>query len=321
MNQPQLPTHSPTPSSGEPPEKSVFAFQVRKVVDQILDQYQKAVDGEMHSTGPYTGFERLDDMLNGLAPGLHLLASRPSMGKTSFMLNIVDHMCVEEKLPCLIFSADSTAYQLTRSMIFSRANQPARMTYAYSRPPEEADQLRLRNAASEIANAPLFIDDSFDLTVESLQHIATRYKQDENIGFIAIDHLHLLRSVITRTELSREREIVEIVARIRSLARELNVPILLIAGMGRQPEYRRRTPAGMPLAKDVRYFDLIEGFATSISLLYRASYYAETLDEKEALEGKADLNLCKNPNGNTGHIELRFDSTSRRFEESEPEWI
>lgn len=321
MNQPQSPNDSPAPSSDEPHVKSIIPFRIRDVVDQVWGNFLKAVDGELHSSSAFTGFDGLDDMIGGLAPGLHLLASRPSMGKTTFMLNIVEHMSVEQNLPCLIFSGDSTSYELTRCMVFSRARQPARMTYGHSHHPENAVRCLIRKAASEISNAPLFIDDSFDLTIESLQRIAARYKKDENIGFIAIDHLHLLRSVFTRVELSREREIVEIVARIRGLARELNIPILLITDLSRRPEYRRHRPSGMPRLSDMRHFNLIEGFATTISLLYRPEYYAETEEEREAHENQAQLIVCKNPKGNTGSIDFRFDAVIRRFEESEPEWI
>lgn len=321
MNQPQSPIDSPAPSSDEAHVKSIIPFQIRDVVDQVWGDFLKAVEGELHSSGVPTGFDDLDQMIGGLAPGLHLLASRPSMGKTTFMLNIVEHMSVEQNLPCLIFSADSTSYELTRCMVFSRARQPARMTYGHSHHPENAVRTLIRKAATEISSAPLFIDDSFDLTIESLQRIAARYKKDENISFIAIDHLHLLRSVFTSVELSREREIVEIVARIRGLARELNIPILLITDLNRRPEYRRRIPSGMPRLSDMRHFNLIEGFASTITLLYRPKYYAETEEEREAFEEQAHLIVCKNPRGDTGTIYFRFDENLRRFEEIEQEWI
>ncbi len=311
------PPHSPEEQHG----KSTNPFRIRDVIDQVWSDYLKASNGDPHSSGVLTGFACMDRMTGGLTPGLHLLASRPAMGKTTFMLNIVEHMSVETKLPCLVFSADFTAYDLTRCMVFSRARQPARMNHVYSHPPEKADELRIRRAASEIADAPLFIEDSFDLTVESLQRIATRYSKDEKIGFIAIDHLNLLRSASTAGELSRDREIIEIVARIRVLARELNIPILLIAELTRKPESRRRIPAGMPRLTDIRQSNLIEGFATTISLLYRPKYYAETKEEHDALENQAQLIVCKNPRGDTGSVHFHFDDTLRRFGEDEPEWI
>jgi replicative DNA helicase len=321
MNQHQSPVVSPAPSSDEPNVKSVVPFQIRDVVDQVWGNFLKAVEGELDSSGAPTGFDDLDDMIGGLAPGLHFLAGRPSMGKTTFMLNIVEHMSVEKNMPCLILTGDSTSYELTRRMVFSRARQPARMTYGYSHHPEKAVRCLIRKAVSHIADAHLFIDDSFDLTIESLQRIAARYKKDENIGFIAIDHLHLLRSVFTRAELSREREIVEIVAKIRGLARELNIPILLIANLSRKPESRRRRPAGMPRLSDIRYYNLIEGLATTVALLYRPKYYAESEEEREACENQAHLIVCKNPIGHTGTITFRFDENLRRFEEIGPEWI
>lgn len=320
MNQPDLPTARPLSSSNEPHAKSTFPLEIRDVADQVWGDFLKAAEGELHSSGVLTGFFSLDQTIGGFAPGLHLLAGRPSMGKTTFMLNMVEHMSVEENLPCLIFSADATSYELTRSMVFSRARQPFHRTYGYLHHPEQAERGLIRKAVWEISRAPLFIDDAFDLTIESLERIAARYKKDQNIGFIAIDYLHLLRSAFSGVELSREREIVEIVARIRRLARKLNIPILLITTLTRRAEDHRRNPAGMPCLSDLKHFNLIEGLATTISMIYRQKYYVETEEEREAFKDRAELIVCKNARGGTTSIDLRFDENLRRLEETEPEW-
>lgn len=320
MSQPQASTESPPPSSDFTSHPRSSTFEIRKVVDRVIGDYWDAVQRNLKSSRPLTGIERLDDVTCGLAPGLHILAGRPSMGKTSLMLSMIQNMCVEDKLPCLIFSGDHSALHLTHRLIFSRAWLPTRITYAAASCPDESEKDALRKSASEIAAAPLFIEDSFDLTVESIQSIAARYKNDENIGFIAVENLEMLRTNFTRIELSREREVVEIVARLRGLARELDIPILLIAGLNNRPEHRKN-PMGMPSIRDMPYHNLIEGLATTVSLLFRPSYYAETYEDQERTAGTAELILCKNAYGITTDIDLAFDETCSRFENVSPSWI
>lgn len=310
----------PCPSVGESPDKSLSKFQIRKVVDRVIKDYWDAVQRNLNSSSPLTGIAPFDELTCGLASGVHILAGRPCMGKTTLMLNIVENMCVNDKLPCLIFSGDLSSLHLTHRLIFSRARLPTRITYAHACHSAESDKAAMRQSATEIAGAPLFIDDAFDLTVESIQSIAARYKRDENIGFIAIDNLQMLRTNFTRIELSREREVVEIVARLRGLARELDIPILLIAGLNNRPEHRK-DPMGLPSIRDMPYHNLIEGLATTVSLLFRPSYYAKTYEDKERMTGKAELILCKNAYGITRDIDLAFDESCGRFEDMSSDWI
>jgi replicative DNA helicase len=292
-------------------------FNIRDVVDQVLDQYQKAISGENHDIGLSTGIHQLDRMLTGLRPGLHMLCSRPSMGKTTLMLNIAEHLSVDLKVPCLIFSGDLPAYHLVRSMTFSRARQSAWLPRNAGTAPDESEQRQLKKSAAEISESPLYIEDSFDLSIESLRSIATRYQRDAEIRFIAIDQLHLLRSTSMMDESSRGREVVEIVAQLKTLARESNIPILLLSDLSRKPENRRGKQLGVPRMTDLQYYDMVEGFADTIALLYRAAFYAESEEDHEAFLGKAELILCKNPYGNTGVVEFIFNPELLRFKEIE----
>lgn len=293
-------------------------FNIRAVIDQVLDQHQKATTGENLASGLSTGFQQLDRMLGGLMPGLHMLGSRPSMGKTTLMLGIVEHLCVEQNVPCLIFSGDLPAHQIVRRMIFLRAMQPACLPRDTAIVYNEPEQLQLKKAASEIAESPLYIDDSFDLSIESLLSVATRYKGDANVGFIAIDHLHLLRLKSMTVELSPAREIVEIVAQLKTLAKQIGIPILLLTDLSRRPENRKGSQLGVPRMADLQHCNIIQGFADTIALLYRAQFYAESEEERDTLLGKTELILCKNPAGNTGVVKFHFDSELLRFEEMEP---
>jgi replicative DNA helicase len=321
MNQSKLPfgpsEPSPESQSGGPSP----VFNIRVVVDQVLDQYQKAIAGENHKIGLSTGFQQLDRMLDGLRPGLHMLSSRPSMGKTTLMLNIIEHLSADQKVPCLIFSGDLAAYHLVRRMTFSRARQAACLPLNAVTVPDESEQILLKKAATEISESPLYIEDSFDLSIESLRSIATRYQRDADIRFIAIDQLHLLRSTAMMNEPSRGREVVEIVAQLKTLSREINIPILLLSDLSRKPENRRGKQLGVPRVTDLQYYDMVEGFADTIALLYRAAFYAESEEERDALLGKSELILCKNSDGNTGFVDFHFNSMLLRFEEIESEEV
>jgi replicative DNA helicase len=294
-------------------------FDIRKVVDQVLDQYQKANSGENDSIGLSTGIRQLDGMLGELMPGLHMLSSRPSMGKTTLMLNIVEHMSVDQKVPCLIFSGDLSAYHVVRRMTLSRARQPAFLPSGPVTDSDKPEELQLKNAAAEIAESPLYIEDFFDLSIESLRSIATRYQRDADVRFIAIDHLNLLRSKYMTSDPSRGREVFEIVAQLKTLSRQINSPILLLSDVSRKVENSRRKELGVPRKTDIEYYNLVDRFADTIVVLYRAQYYAENEEQRDALTGKAELFLCKNPGGNTGVAKLHYNSELLRFQEIEPE--
>jgi len=310
----------PPPAADESSASSSSEFQIRNVVERVIKDYWDAVQNNLNSSRPYTGIDRFDAMTCGLASGVHIIAGRPSMGKTSLMLNIIETICVERKIPSLIFSGDYSTIHLTHRLIFSRAFLPTRITYANASYPNENEKASLRKSASEIAASPLFIEDSLDMTVESIRSIATRYKQHENIGFIAIESLDILRTNFTRIELSREREVVEIVAKLRGLARELDIPILLIAGLGNGPE-NRVDPLGEPRISDLPYHNLIEGIASTVSLLFRPSYYAASEDDRQRLKGRAELILCKNADGITSDIILEFDESCSRFTDISHQWF
>lgn len=315
MNQHLLPLERPEAPPEIQNEQLPPLFNIREVADQVWDQYQKTISGLNDASGLLIGIRQLDRMLGGLRPGLHMLASRPAMGKTSLMLQIVEHLIVEQRVPCLIFSGALTSFQIVQRMAFSRAGQSAIVVSNAAIVPNESEQLQLKKAASEIAESPLYIEDSFDFAIESLRSIAMRYKQERDIGFIAIDDLNLLRSKSMTNGASREREVVEIAAQLKSLGRQIGIPVILLAELSRRPENRRGKQLGVPRMTDLDYCNMIEGFSDTITLLYRAQYYAESEEERVALLGKAEVILCKNPGGHTGNLDLYFNPTLARFQE------
>jgi replicative DNA helicase len=165
----------------------------------------------------------------------------------------------------------------------------------------------------QIMDSKLFIDDTAGISINELRAKARRKQREENIQFIAIDYLQLMKSRTKQAENSREREIAEISGGIKALAKELKIPILILAQLNRGPEGRTGKSLGVPRMSDLRESGAIEQDADLVGLLYRSKYYAENDEERAALEGKAELVLAKNRNGETGAIPLTFIEDTMRF--------
>ncbi|MEI6674135.1 MAG: replicative DNA helicase [Verrucomicrobiota bacterium] len=298
--------------------ETIKAPTLKQSVNDVIEQFQALLAGEKRSQGLSTGFEELDRMSNGLKPGeMFVIAARPSMGKTSLMMNIVEHVCFDLSKPAMVFSCEMSAFQLVQRLIFSKAKfAMSQLSRGYT--PTKLDLQRMQRAALETGAAKLFIDDTPGITINELRAKARRKKRDENIQFIAIDYLQLMKSRSKQAENSREREIAEISAGIKGLAKELNLPILILAQLNRGPENRTGKSLGVPRMSDLRESGAIEQDADMVGLLYRTAYYAENEEEKEAEAGKAELVLAKNRNGETGHIPLTFIAELMRFESGPP---
>ena len=294
------------------------APNIKHSVDQVIDQFQKLLAGEKGAQGISTGYEELDRMSNGLKPGeMFVIAARPSMGKTSLMMNIVEHVCIDQAKPSLVFSCEMSAFQLVQRLVFSRAKFAlSNLSRGYKA--TKADLMRVQRAATEVSAARMFIDDTPGVTINEVRAKARRKKRDEGLEFIAIDYLQLMKSRTKQAENSREREIAEISAGIKGLAKELQVPIVILAQLNRGPENRTGKSIGVPRMSDLRESGSIEQDADMVGLLYRSAYYAEDQEEKDAEAGKAELVLAKNRNGETGHIPLTFIADLMRFESGPP---
>ncbi len=291
---------------------------VKQSVEEVLEQFQSLITGERAAQGISTGFEELDRMSSGLKPGeMFVVAARPSMGKTSLMMNIVEHICLDLGKPGMVFSCEMSAFQLVQRLVFSRAKfAMSQISRGYT--PNKGELQRIQRSAMETTASKLFIDDTAGISINELRAKARRKKRDEDIQFIAIDYLQLMKSRTRQAENSREREIAEISAGIKGLAKELSLPILILAQLNRGPESRTGKSLGVPRMSDLRESGAIEQDADLVGLLYRSAYYAEDAEEKEAEAGKAELVLAKNRNGETGHIPLTFIAELMRFESGPP---
>ncbi|MDX1680298.1 MAG: replicative DNA helicase [Akkermansiaceae bacterium] len=291
---------------------------IKQTVEEVIEQFQQLIAGEKGSQGISTGFEELDRKSNGLKPGeMFVVAARPSMGKTSLMMNIVEHVCLDQNLPTMVFSCEMSAMQLVQRLVFSRAKF-ALSSLSRGYKPDKGALQRIQRAVQEITSCKMFIDDTPGITINELRAKARRKKKEEDLKFIAIDYLQLMKSRTRQAENSREREIAEISAGIKGLAKELNIPILILAQLNRGPEGRTGKSLGVPRMSDLRESGSIEQDADLVGLLYRSAYYAEDDEEREALEGRANLVLAKNRNGETGDIPLTFIADMMRFETGPP---
>ena len=234
------------------------------------------------------------------------------MGKTALAMNIAEHVALEAKQPVAVFSLEMSSSQLVQRLLCSRA----RVNLANVRNGflQNSDFTALTAAASKLAESKMFIDDSHDLTILELKAKCRRMKAQHNIQAIFIDYLQLLRSSSRRAQDNRQLEIAEISSGVKGLAKELNLPIVVLAQLNRNPEGRTGEAKGRPRLSDLRESGSIEQDADLVGLLVREEYYADSEEEKEKSEGKATLIIAKQRNGPVGDVPLTFLKEHTRFE-------
>ena len=265
--------------------------------------------------GLTTGYPRLDSMINGLKGGeLFIIAARPSMGKTSFLLNIMEHLALNVKKPILIFSCEMPSVQLVERLLYARSGVSKQLLISKQGGMAMEDMKRLKYAINELRASKIVIDDTAAISIAELRAKARRVMRDHpDLCAIGIDYLQLMRSHTKQAQNSREREIAEISGGLKSLAKELNLPILALAQLNRGPENRPGKNKGVPMMSDLRESGAIEQDADMIGLLYRMAYYAEDDEDRENMGSDANLSLSKNRNGPTGDIPLSFIPELMRF--------
>jgi replicative DNA helicase len=263
-------------------------------------------------TGLATGFVELDRMTSGLhAAEMVVIAARPAMGKTAFAMNIAEHVAMDIGKAVAVFSLEMSSQQLVQRILCSRAKvdlQRVRNGFL-----SERDFPNLTAAASQVAAAKMFIDDTPALSVTELRAKARRMKSLYDIQLIVIDYLQLLRSMSRRAQDNRQLEISEISAGIKALAKELSLPIIVIAQLNRQPDTRAKE-GGRPRLSDLRESGSIEQDADVVGLLVRPEYYETDDEAKQERAGEAELIIAKQRNGPTGDVPLTFLKQYTRFE-------
>lgn len=276
-----------------------------QVADRIDQLFQR--DNQSEVTGIPTGYTDLDSMTSGLQPGdLVIVAGRPSMGKTAFSLNIAENVALDTGLPVAVFSMEMGATQLATRMIGSvgRLDQHRMRTGRL----EDEDWIRLTTALGRLNEAPIFIDEGAGLSSFDVRARARRlHRQTGKLGLIVIDYIQLMSGAAGRQSENRATEISEISRSLKSLAKELDVPVVALSQLNRSLEQR---PDKRPVMSDLRESGAIEQDADLILFIYRDQVYNPDSPDK----GTAEIIVAKQRNGPIGRVRLTFIGEHTRFE-------
>lgn len=273
----------------------------RDILPETYETIQRLADNKHELRGVPSGYKRLDDLLGGFQKSdLVILAARPSMGKTSFALDIARKAALNHNIPVGIFSLEMSALSLMDRMLSSEANVDSwKMRTGNLR---EQDWLDLTDAMSRLQKAPILIDDQPGNSILKMRSIARRMKMEHGLGMIIIDYLQLITT--TKNYDSMVNQVTEISRSLKSLARELNVPVIALSQLNRSVETR----GGKPRLSDLRDSGSIEQDADVVMFIHR---------DKEDQSQIAEILIEKHRNGPTGMVELVFDGSKTTFIEVE----
>lgn len=287
--------------------------QMKELVHSAIGKIEKLHADQGMLSGLPTGFADLDRLTSGLHGGeMIVIAARPSVGKTSLAMNVAEHVAVDLRLPVGVFSLEMTAESLVMRLLCSRARVNLRSVREGFL--AERDFPKLTGSAGKLAGAPLYIDDTSGLSILQLRAKARRLAQQHGIKLFVIDYLQLLHSTSRRAD-NRQQEISDISNGVKALAKELNVPVIVLSQLNRDVEKRGAGEA--PRLSDLRESGAIEQDADLVGLLYRDSKGKDDDEtgrdsDEEALAVK--LYIAKQRNGPTGEVSLTFLKQFTRFE-------
>ena len=272
----------------------------------IISEAMKNKDGLM---GLPAGFPLMDKMLSGLQGGqLIVIAGRPGMGKTSFAMNMVEYIGLTQKAVCLVFSLEMSADQLATRMLCSQAKVDSQDARTGKIGAVEIN--KFAEAMKELSGTEIYIDDSASITPTEMLAKAQSLKKSKGLGLIAIDYLQLMQAG-GRTE-SRQQEVAQITRTLKIMAKELNVPILLLSQLSRASE-KRDKKSRYPMLSDLRESGAIEQDADVVIFLHREDYYPE--DKTPENMGKARIIIAKQRSGPTGSISMQGQGECTKYME------
>jgi replicative DNA helicase len=295
-------------------QKTTFE-PIKKVLRDTIAALAARYERKQAITGVPTAYHKFDDMTAGLQPGdLIIIAARPSMGKTSLVMNAVQNAALIHKVPALVFSLEMSKVSLAERLLSSTARVDSSKLRRGML--DQRDWVAITKAASDIAEAPIFIDDSGSPSLLEIRAKARRWRADTKIfqantqlGMIVIDYMQLIQGRASRDD-NRQREISEISRGLKALAKELNVPVVALSQLNRSLESREDK---RPKLSDLRESGAIEQDADLIVFIYRDEVYSK--DQcKEEDKGVAEIIIGKQRNGPTGTCRLAFLNTYTRFE-------
>ena len=281
---------------------------IKDVVLSVIDKIEAAARHKGTVTGLATGFYDLDYKTSGLQPSdLILIAARPSMGKTAFVLNLAQYMCVRNHVPTAIFSLEMSKDQLVNRILSMESKVDSQSMRTGTLQP--ADWEKLIESAGVISTAPLIIDDTPGISITELRSKCRKYKLENDLGLVIIDYLQLMTGGSRKQE-SRQQEISEISRSLKALAREINAPVIALSQLSRACETR---PDHRPMLSDLRESGAIEQDADVVMFLYRDDYYNKDTDKKNISE----VIIAKQRNGPIGTVELVWLPNYTKFANKE----
>ncbi len=281
-----------------------------EIVTAAIKKIEELFHRKADVTGVPTGFTDLDKMTSGLHGGeLIIIAARPSMGKTAFSLNIASHMALKAKKSVAYFSVEMGKESLMMRILAGESK--ISMGELRNGRIQDASWPKLIQAAGAIGDAKFFIDDTSGISPFEIRARCRRLKSQHGLDCIMIDYMQIMQ--LKQKVDSREREVSEISRNLKSIAKELNVPVIALAQLNRTVEGRadRR-----PMLSDLRESGSIEQDADVIMMLYRDDYYDKEDQDKQ---GHAEVIIGKQRNGPTGTVKLRFDAKTNKFKDADPE--
>ena len=281
---------------------------IQDVVLNVINKIEMAAKHKGTVTGISTGFYDLDYKTSGLQPSdLILVAARPSMGKTAFVLNLAQYICVRNKVPTAIFSLEMSKDQLINRVLSmeSKVDSQAMRTGNLN----QADWEKLIESAGIISEAPLIIDDTPGISIGELRSKCRKYKLENDLKLVIIDYLQLMTGGGRGSE-SRQQEISDISRSLKALARELNAPVIALSQLSRACETR---PDHRPMLSDLRESGAIEQDADVVMFIYRDDYYNKDTDKKNISE----IIIAKQRNGPIGTVELVWLPNYTKFANKE----
>lgn len=280
---------------------------IKDVVLSVINKIEAAAKHKGTVTGISTGFYDLDYKTSGLQPSdLILIAARPSMGKTAFVLNLAQYIAVRNKIPTAIFSLEMSKDQLVNRILSmeSKVDSQAMRTGSL----QGSDWEKLVESAGAISGAPLMIDDTPGISVADLRSKCRKFKLEYGLKLIIIDYLQLMTG--GRHSESRQQEISEISRSLKALAREMNAPVIALSQLSRACETR---PDHRPMLSDLRESGAIEQDADVVMFIYRDDYYNKDTDKK----GISEIIIAKQRNGPIGTVELVWLPNYTKFANKE----
>ncbi len=292
-------------------EVEVTEKDIRDHVGEAIEAIEHLYEHRGQVAGLATGFRDFDRLTGGLGPKkVYVVAARPSMGKSSWAMNVAEHVGANLQQDVGIFSLEDSAEEYTQRLLCSRARvnlQKVRDGFL-----SERDFPNLTMAASKIGASRIHLDDRGGLKLSQIRAKARRWKKQHGIRLLIVDYLQLIKGDSRRGRDDRQLEVAEISAGLKELAKELAIPVLVLAQLNRKAEDRQ---GGKPRLSDLRESGSIEQDADLVGLLVREEYYAADEKAREECEGQAELIIAKQRSGPTGTVELTFLKEFTRFED------